>query len=137
MYLAGGDLKDWVRKEVGCRRHSTTSVGRTKVSVKLVTKKKVQKKHRLYFCPDWHEITSIAMSQASWFWKEDGCRTDSSILDGQTKANAKDAAKKRERRGTDYIIAQAGMKSDVGFQRPAESGSKKVGLQRRNGSGKE
>ena len=35
------------------------------------------------------------MSQGSWFGKEDGCRTDCSILDGRTEANAKDAVKKR------------------------------------------
>ena len=48
------------------------------------------------------------MSRGSWFWKEAGCRQDSSILDGRTKANAEDAAKKRERKGTGYIIPQAG-----------------------------
>ena len=82
-------------------------------------------------------LTSIVMSQGSWFWKEDGCRKDCSIMDGRTKANATDAAKKRERRGTDYFIAQNGTRSVGRSQRLSESWNKKLRLQIRNGSGKE
>ena len=35
--------ENWYWKEVGCRNHSSTSVGPTKVSVKLVTKMKYRK----------------------------------------------------------------------------------------------
>ena len=53
------------------------------------------------------------------------------------QVSAKDAAKKRERRSTGCITAQAGTKSDVGSQRLSESGSRKQEPQRRSGIGKE
>ena len=53
-------------------------------------------------------MTTIDMSQRSWFWKEDGS-TGRWILDGRTKVNAKDTAKKRERKSIDWNIAQVGV----------------------------
>ena len=50
--------EDWTEKASNCcqKLDSSTSVGRMKVNVKLVTKRKVQKKHRLYHCPEWQEM---------------------------------------------------------------------------------
>ena len=44
------------RNEAGCRSGCSTLVGRMKESIKPVTRWKVQKMHRLYHCPAWHEI---------------------------------------------------------------------------------
>ena len=41
---------------VACRRNISTLVGQMKESVKIVTQRKVQKKHRLYHCQGWNEL---------------------------------------------------------------------------------
>ena len=69
-------------------------------------------------------LTSIVMSQGSWFWKEAGCRKGFSTLVGQMLANAKLVKKRMVQKRTDSTIVQVGMKSGAKSQRPAESGNK-------------
>ena len=47
-----------------------------------------------------------------WFWKEAGCRKNSSTLVGQMKASTKHATKK-EQKSTGSTIDQKGTRSDV------------------------
>ena len=67
-------------------------------------------------------LTSIVMSQGSWFWKEVECRKDSSTLAGQMNANAKPVTKRKVQKSTGFTIVQdgmKGMKSGARSQRPA------------------
>ena len=50
--------------------HSATLVGRMKVSPELVTRRKAQKKHRLYHCPEWNEIR-LGISDAFSKWQQE------------------------------------------------------------------
>ena len=56
---------------------------------------------------------------------------------GWMKANAKHVTKQKVQKSTGSTIVQVGMKSGARSHRLAESGNKKRGHQRRNGSGKE
>ena len=44
--------ENWFWKEAGCRGNSSTSGGQMKVNVKPVFRRKAQKKHRPYHCPE-------------------------------------------------------------------------------------
>ena len=75
--------------------------------------------------------------QEIWFWKEAGCSKDYSTLVGRMRVSAKLVTKRTAQKSTGSTTAQKGTKSDEGFQRHSESGSKKPKLQRKSGSGKE
>ena len=77
------------------------------------------------------------MSPENEFWKEAGCRKDSSTLVGQMNVSAKHVTKRKAQKNTGSIVAQNGTRSDVRSQRLAESGSKKREPQRRSGNDKE
>ena len=49
-------------------------------------------------------LTSIVMSQGSWFWKEAACRKDFSTLVGQLKANCKLVTKTKVEKSTGFAI---------------------------------
>ena len=66
------------------------------------------------------------MLPESWFWKEVGCRKDSSTLVGQMKANVKLDTKRKVQKITGSTIVQNGTRSDERSQRLSESGSKKA-----------
>ena len=81
-------------------------------------------------------LRSIAMCPGRSFWRVDGRRRDSSILDGRMSVNVKLARKRKEQKSTGYTTAQNGTKSDGRFQKFSGSWSKKKEPQR-SGSGKE
>ena len=76
------------------------------------------------------------MSPENWFWKDAGCREDSSTWVGQMKVSAKHVTKRKAQKSAGSTIAKKGTRSDVRSQKLSESGSRKQELQRRNGSGK-
>ena len=53
------------------------------------------------------------------------------------EVDVKPVTRRKAQRSTGSTIAQNGTRSDVRFQRPSESGSKRPKLQRKSGSGKE
>ena len=75
--------------------------------------------------------------EENWFWKEAGCRTNSSTLDGRTKDSVKLVTKRKAQKNTGSTTAQNSTRLSRKSQRLSESGSKKRELQRRSGSGKE
>ena len=75
--------------------------------------------------------------QDNWFWKDVGCREDSSTLVGEMKVSAKHVTRRKAQRSTGSTTAQNGTRSDVRSQRLSVSGSKKRELRRKSGSGKE
>ena len=46
----------WFWKEAGCRKESSTLVGRMKVSAKPGHTEEGTEMHRLYHCPEWYEV---------------------------------------------------------------------------------
>ena len=51
-------------------------------------------------------------SIATWFWKDVGCREDSSTLVGEMKVSAKHVTRRKAQRSTGSTTAQNGTRSD-------------------------
>ena len=67
---------------------------------------------------------NIVMLRGSYFWKEAGCRNDSSTLVGLMKVNAKLVTRTQAQKSAGSTTAQNGTKSDGGFQMLSENGTK-------------
>ena len=63
--------ENWTWKEAGCRKDSSTLVGRMKVNVKLVARRKAQKAQASH-CPEWYE----ARREISEAFRKVGARSE-------------------------------------------------------------
>ena len=77
------------------------------------------------------------MRPESFSWKEDGRKRDYSMLAGRIPVNVKFARRRKVQKSIGSTTVQNGKGIRRRSQRFSESGSKKRGLQRKSGSGKE
>ena len=73
-------------------------------------------------------LKNIETLPENCFWKEAGCRQDSSTLVGQMKVNVKLVTRRKAQKSTGFTVAENGTRSDGRSQRLSESGSKSENL---------
>ena len=104
-------------EEVGCEARVRRIEGRGSSQLWLYCERKQTKSG----------LERIETLPGNWFWKEAGCRKDSSTLVGRMEVNATPVTRRKAQKSTGFTIAQNGTRSDGRSQ--AESKILKGGVE--------